>query len=84
MIYTETLSNPTLVVADIPALAGLAHARVRLHGRLGGGNWLVRVLCVPTCSALPPPVPPHFHISTLLPSTLLPSTLPPWRRASSW
>lgn len=29
VIYTETLSNPTLVVADIPALAQLAHSRVR-------------------------------------------------------
>lgn len=27
VIYTETVSNPTLVVADIPALAELAHAR---------------------------------------------------------
>lgn len=27
MIYVETLGNPTMVVADIPALAALAHAR---------------------------------------------------------
>jgi methionine-gamma-lyase len=27
LIYTETLGNPTLVVADIPALAALAHER---------------------------------------------------------
>ncbi len=26
MIYAETLSNPTLVVADVPALALTAHA----------------------------------------------------------
>lgn len=29
VIYTETLSNPTLVVADIPALAALARRKVR-------------------------------------------------------
>lgn len=29
MIYTETLSNPTLVVADIPRLAAIARAKVR-------------------------------------------------------
>lgn len=29
VIYTETLSNPTLVVADIPRLAELAQAKAR-------------------------------------------------------
>ena len=33
VIYTETLSNPTLVVADIPALAELAHAKVAQHAQ---------------------------------------------------
>ena len=28
VIYTETLSNPTLVLADIPRLAELAHTKV--------------------------------------------------------
>jgi methionine-gamma-lyase len=27
VLYTEVLSNPTLVVADLPALASIAHAR---------------------------------------------------------
>lgn len=26
-LYTESLSNPTLLVADLPALAAIAHAR---------------------------------------------------------
>lgn len=29
LIYTETLSNPTLVVADIPSLAAIARTKVR-------------------------------------------------------
>lgn len=29
VIYTETLSNPTLVVADLPILAELAHSKAR-------------------------------------------------------
>lgn len=29
VVYTESLSNPTLVVADIPALAEIAHSKVR-------------------------------------------------------
>lgn len=33
VIYTESLSNPTLVAADIPRLAELAQAKV------GGGGW---------------------------------------------
>lgn len=29
VVYTETVSNPTLVVADLPALAHIAHSHVR-------------------------------------------------------
>lgn len=32
-IYSETLSNPTLAVADIPALAALARRRVRARAQ---------------------------------------------------
>ena len=30
VLYTESLSNPTLVVSDIPGLATIAHDRVRV------------------------------------------------------
>ena len=42
VVYTETLSNPTLVVADVPALAALAHARV--GGRRPGARVGVQLL----------------------------------------
>jgi cystathionine beta-lyase/cystathionine gamma-synthase len=28
VIYTEAVSNPTLVLADLPAIAEIAHSRV--------------------------------------------------------
>jgi methionine-gamma-lyase len=31
VIYTEAVSNPTLVVADLPALSEIAHAQVCSH-----------------------------------------------------
>jgi cystathionine beta-lyase/cystathionine gamma-synthase len=37
VIYTESLSNPTLCVADIPALAELAHGKVPQHAHVAAG-----------------------------------------------
>nr|BAU71133.1 methionine-gamma-lyase [Parachlorella kessleri] len=42
VIYAETLSNPTLVVADLPALAEIAHSRVSITLRALRG-------CYPAC-----------------------------------
>lgn len=56
MIYTETLSNPTLVVADIPGLAAIARAKVRVVG----GPRLLQCTAQSTMLVLLMPSRPHM------------------------